>query len=109
MSHNAPGARTNCGGRQAGATARGGAPRRAKAGSWHWSRDGPSQSVFQERIQVHEHPGRGSPDVVLSIRYCVVMALAAFVYDAVALVVRGIEQELEGHFEHFGHLEIVGP
>src|SRR5258708_8379900 len=67
------------------------------------------QSVLQEGMQVHEHPGRGSPDVVLSIRYGVVMALAAFVYDAVALMVRGIEQELEGHFEHFGHLEIVGP
>src|SRR6267378_2748717 len=108
MSHNAPGVRTNSGGRRADATARGGAPRRGKAGSWFRTR-WPGRSAFQERIQVHEHPGRGSPDVVLLIRYRVVMALAAFVYDAVALVVRGIEQELQGHFEHFGHLEFVEP
>src|SRR6266568_4880387 len=38
-------------------------------------------------MQVHEHPGRGSPDVVLTIGYGVVAALAAFVYDAVALVI----------------------
>src|SRR5260370_26781310 len=108
MSHNAPGVGTNSGGRQADATARGGAPRRGRGGSW-LRFVMPGQSAFQEGMQVHEHPGRGSPDVVLSIRNGVVMALAAFVYDAVALVVRGIEQELEGYFEYFGHLEIVGP
>ena len=58
-------------------------------------------------MQVHEHPGRGPPDVVLSIRHRVVMTLVALVADAVALVVRRIDQELQGHFEYLGHLEFV--
>src|SRR5258708_32314846 len=66
-------------------------------------------SVRQERKQVHEHPGRGSPDVVLAIRHRVVTTLAALPEDAVALVVRRIEQELQGHFEYLGHLEFVRP
>src|SRR5260221_5454000 len=37
------------------------------------------------------------------------MTRATLVHYAVAQVVRGIEQEREGHFEHFGHLEIVRP
>src|SRR5690242_11111425 len=46
---------------------------------------------------------------MLPIRDSVVTALTALVKDGVALMVRRVEQKRQGHFEHFGDLEIVEP
>src|SRR6266702_8274970 len=94
-SRSTPRARTDSAGPQADATARAGAPRRAIRGSWFdWQWSG--HSAGQERIKVHQHSRRSPPDVVLAVWHGVVIALAAFAQDPVALVVRRVEKNASG-------------
>src|SRR4051812_46681827 len=61
----------------------------------------------EEAVEVHEHPGRRSPDVVLPVRHRVVPPAFAFLEHAVAHVVRRIEQERERNLEDLGDLERI--
>ena len=58
-------------------------------------------------MEVHQHPGRRAPDVVVSIGNGVVAPEPALVSDAVAQVILGVQQEIERHLEDLGDLERI--